>query len=117
MDQEIHQTDNSKKSQAPQLKLPARLDPSDDLRNYDFPEGFGSAFIEFTSVIEARRARKNIHLTKYGNRMVECGYLSENKFDKNDFTREPLIQVEKPTGEFEGLEKFAIDFNNDIKPK
>ena len=47
--------------------------------------------------------------------MVECGYLSENKFAANDFTREKLIEVEKPSGEFEGLEKFAIDFNNSSK--
>ena len=97
------------------MKLPSRLNPEDDPRNYDFPEGFGSAFIEFTSFLEAKRARKNIHLAKYGNRMVECGYLSEKKFADNDFTKENLIQVEKPSGEFEGLEKFAIDFNNSAK--
>jgi hypothetical protein len=91
------------------------LNPEDDPRNYDFPEGFCCAFIEFTSFLEAKRARKNIHLAKYGNRMVECGYLSENKFAANDFTREKLIEVEKPSGEFEGLEKFAIDFNNSAK--
>ena len=54
-------------------------------------------------------------MAKYGNRMVECGYLSEKKFADNDFTKENLIQVEKPSGEFEGLEKFAIDFNNSAK--
>ena len=91
------------------------MNPEEDPRNYDFPEGFGCAFIEFTSFLEAKRARKNIHLAKYGNRMVECAYLSEQKFDADDFTREPLIEVEKPTGEFEGLEKFAIDFNNNTK--
>jgi hypothetical protein len=87
------------------------LDPQDDARNYDFPEGFASAFIEFTSLYEARRARKQIHLAKYGNRMVECNYWDEGKFELADFTREALIRAEKPTGEFEGLEKYAIDFN------
>ncbi len=47
--------------------------------------------------------------------MVECAYLSEQKFAENDFTRENLIQGEKLSGEFEGLEKFAIDFNNSDK--
>ena len=89
------------------------MDPAEDTRNYDFPEGFGCAFVEFTSTTEARRARKGIHLAKYGNRMVECAYHDENKFDRNDFTREPLIKAEKPSGEFEGLEKFAIDFGDD----
>ena len=97
------------------MKLPTRLNPEDDPRNYDFPVGFGCAFVEFTSLLEAKRARKNIHLAKYANRMVECAYLSEAKFYANDFTREDLIQVEKPSGEFEGLEKFAIDFNNTNK--
>ena len=115
IDQEIHNQngENPKKQQtAPYLKMPPRLDPIDDIRNYDFPEGFGSAFVEFTSVYEARRARKNIHLGKYGQKTVECGYLDEGKFERSDFTREPLVQVEKPSGDFEGMEKFAIDFNN-----
>ena len=95
--------------------MPTRLNPEDDPRNYDFPEGFGCAFVEFTSFLEAKRARKNIHLAKYGNRMVECSFLSEEKFELNDFSRDPLIEVEKPSGDFEGLEKFAIDFNNSSK--
>jgi hypothetical protein len=45
--------------------------------------------------------------------MVECSFLDEGKFERDDFTREALIKVEKPSGEFEGLEKFAIDFNYD----
>jgi hypothetical protein len=98
--------------QAPQLKLPSRLVPEEDPRNYDFPEGFGAAFVEFTSFIEARRARKNIHLAKYGNRMVECSFINELKFEKDDFSREALIKIEKPSGDFEGIEKFAIEFTN-----
>ena len=85
----------------------------DDPRNYDFPEGFGSAFVEFTSFLEARRARKNIHLARYGNRMVECAFLDEPKFEANDFTMNALIKIEKPSGDFEGMEKYAIDFNNE----
>jgi hypothetical protein len=85
----------------------------DDPRNYDFPTGFGSAFIEFTSMYEAKRARRGIHLARYGSRMVECAYHDEGKFERNDFSLEETIKVEKPSGEFEGLEKFAIDFQND----
>ena len=48
------------------LKYKKKLDPLDDPRNYDFPLGFGSAFVEFTSVNEAKRARRFIHLLKYG---------------------------------------------------
>ena len=59
------------------------------------------------------RARKNIHLARYGQRMVESAFLEEGKFERNDFSREPLIQLERPSGDFEGIEKFAIDFNND----
>jgi hypothetical protein len=81
------------------------------VRNYDFPVGFGNAYVEFTSFTEARRARRNIHLGKYGPRTVECAFLDEKKFERNDFTLDPLIKLEKPSGEFEGIEKFAIDFN------
>lgn len=42
--------------------------------------------------------------------MVECAYHNEEKFDTNDFSLQETIKVEKPSGEFEGLEKFAIDF-------
>lgn len=94
----------------PQLKLPPRLDPTDDARNYDFPVGFANAYIEFTSFTEARRARRSMHLARYGPRMIECAFLDEGKFDKNDFSLDPLIKLEKPSGDFEGIEKFAIDF-------
>jgi len=53
----------------------------EELKNYELPEGFGSAFIEFTSVFEARRARRNIHLLKYNDALVECVYHDETKFD------------------------------------
>ena len=52
-----------------------------------------------------------MHLSRYSGRMIECGYLSEAKFEAWDFSPEPLIKIEKPSGEFEGLEKYAIDFN------
>jgi len=91
--------------------LPSRLDPLDDPRNYDFPIGFGSAFVEFTSISESKRARKSIHLAKYNGRMVECAFHNEIKFEKNDFSCDETIKIEKPSGEFEGLERFAIDFN------
>jgi hypothetical protein len=42
---------------------------------------------------------------------VECSYLNEAKFEKNDFSRGELIKIERPSGDFEGIEKFAIDFS------
>jgi len=62
-------TGEKKEKKKPEKVRPA---PSDDPRNYDYPEGYGSAFVEFTSVSEARRARRNIHLLKYDGRVVEC---------------------------------------------
>jgi len=43
--------------------------------------------------------------------MVECAFHNETKFEKNDFSCDETIKIEKPSGEFEGLERFAIDFN------
>ena len=99
------------------MKLPPRQDPMEDIRNYEFPEGFGNAYVEYTSVQEAKRARRGIHLARYGYKMVECVYHDESKFERNDFTKEQTIKIEKPSGEFEGLEKFAIDFQNDAPHK
>ena len=42
------------------------LHPLQDRRNYDYPDGFGSAFVEFESIGDAVRARRGIHLLKYG---------------------------------------------------
>lgn len=57
-----------------------------------------------------------MHLGKYGARVVECAFVEESKFERGEFGRgadELLIKIEKPSGDFEGIEKFAIDFNND----
>jgi RNA recognition motif-containing protein len=87
-----------------------KLAPDDDPRNYDYPTGYGSAFIEFTSTTEAKRARRNIHLLKYNNRTVECEYHDEIKFELNDFSRVKPIKMEQRGQEFEGLENCAIEF-------
>lgn len=89
----------------------------DDPRNYDFPPGFGTAFVEFTSFTEARRARRCVHLAKYGKNMVECSYWDEGRFEREEFCGEELVKIEKPSGDFEGIEKFAIDFNFDSTVK
>lgn len=82
----------------------------EDPRNYDYPEGFGSAFVEFTSVTEAKRARRNIHLLRFNNRLVECEYHDEVKFELNDFKRLEPLKREIRDQEFEGLENCAIEF-------
>lgn len=86
------------------------LEPLDDPRNYDYPEGFGNAYVEFTSVVEAKRARKNIHLLRFNNRLVECEYHDEAKFALDDFRRPEPIKREIREEGFEGLENCAIEF-------
>lgn len=54
-----------KKKDKKKEKQKEKIKPEDDPRNYDFPEGFGNAYVEFTSMTEAKRARRNIHLLKY----------------------------------------------------
>lgn len=73
--------------------------------------GFGNAYIEFTSTQEAKRARKHIHLMRYDNRLVECEFHDENKFERNDFRGLEKIQLEIRGAEFEGVENLAIEFN------
>jgi len=68
-------------------KQKEELKPLDDPRNYEYPDGFGCVFVEFTSVTEARRARRNIHLLKYNGRLVEVEYHDEARYALNDFKR------------------------------
>lgn len=84
-DKEKNKSDKGDKEKKDKEK--DKMDPADDIRNYDFPIGFGNAYVEFTSVIEAKRARRNIHLLKYNKKTVECEYHDEHKFMMNDFTR------------------------------
>jgi RNA recognition motif-containing protein len=67
----------------------------EDPRNYEFPIGFGSAFVEFTSTIEAKKARKCIHLLKYNGRLIETEFFDEDKFYENDFSEIEVIVIEK----------------------
>jgi hypothetical protein len=63
------------------------LDPYNDIRNYDFPDGFGSAFILFKNTGDCIRARKAIHLMKYNkSQVVECVFLTEKKFQDDNFS-------------------------------
>ncbi len=91
-------------------KKDSTLDPLDDPRNYNFPFGFCSAFIEYTSVMEARRARRNMHLLKFNNRTVECEFHDERNFEENNFMRLEPEKLEIRGFEFEGLENCAIEF-------
>jgi len=51
------------------------FDPYEDIRCYDFPEGFGSAFVLFNSVPETKEARSHIHLLKYNEKqLIESVY-------------------------------------------
>lgn len=84
--------------------------PEEDPNNYDYPQGFSSAFVEFTSINEAKRARKYINLLKYAGRIVECEYFDEEKFERGDLSSEEVQKREKMGLEFEGLENCAIEF-------
>ena len=60
------------------------LHPLQDKRNYDWPDGFGAAFVEFEAIHEAISARKAMHMLKYGQETkkskaqhIECSYLTE----------------------------------------
>ena len=71
------------------------LHPLQDKRNYEWPDGFGAAFVEFEEMHEAIAARKGLHLLKYGQdtkktkaECVECSFLSEAQFRENLFSRE-----------------------------
>ena len=71
-----------------------------DQRNYDWPEGFGAAFVEFAETYEAIAARKSIHLLKYGQEtkktkaeFVECSYLTETQYKTNDFARDRMHYI------------------------
>ena len=57
-----------------------------DRRNYDWPIGFGAAFVEFEAIHEAIKARRAMHLLKYGvdnskkqpkAEFIECSYITE----------------------------------------
>ena len=62
------------------------LHPLQDRRNYDWPVGFGAAFVEFDAIHEAIKARRAMHLLKYGvdnskkqpkAEFIECSYITE----------------------------------------
>ena len=62
------------------------LHPLQDRRNYDWPVGFGAAFVEFDAIHEAIKARRAMHLLKYGvdnskkqpkAEYIECSYITE----------------------------------------
>ena len=100
----------SSSDQTDKEKDKAKIDPRDDPRNYDFPVGFGNAYVEFTSVSEAKKARRNIHLLKYAGRTVECEFHDEIRFEANDFKPLQPVQIEERAQEFEGVENLAIEF-------
>ena len=69
------------------------IEAVDDIRNYDLPPGFGSIFVEFANEIDAKAARRNLHLLKYENRTVECCYWDEQMYADEKW--EPDDQDEK----------------------
>lgn len=90
------------------------LHPLQDKRNYDWPVGFGSAFVEFEAIHEAIKARKGIHMLKYGQdtkktkaEFVECSYITEAAFRDKEFERGKIHQVDD-------LAKVFVEFESSI---
>ena len=52
---------------------------------------------------------------RYDNKLVECEYHDEGKFERDDFTGLDKIKLESRGEEFEGVENLAIEFNEPEK--
>lgn len=85
--------------------------PTDNIRNFDFPEGFGNAYVRFESSEHAQEARKHIHLLKYGSKFIECMYHSYELYCDDNFRKPRMIKVEKADADYEGLQNCPIEFN------
>lgn len=48
--------------------------------------GVGRIFIEYEKIQEARTARRYINGRMYGEKSVECGYISKEKWENKRFT-------------------------------
>lgn len=59
--------------------------PTQDIRNYDFPPGFGNAFVEFESIDDCKKARKGLHLMKHSGKLIECSYWLEQQYKEKEF--------------------------------
>ena len=86
--------------------------PDEDPRNYDYPLGWGNAYIRFATEFEAKRARRAIHLMKYMEKVIEVEFYDRVKFMHSDFSTQEPTKREKMGFEFEGLENCAIEFTN-----
>ena len=86
------------------------LEPIDDPRNFDFPAGFGSAFIQFERLEDAIRARKEINMREYDSRRVETSYWSKDLFAVDVFDNITISKSEIREAGYVGIENLAIDF-------
>eukprot|EP00877_Chromochloris_zofingiensis_P006417 jgi/Chrzof1/2028/UNPLg00683.t1 len=50
------------------------------------PHGLGKVIIEYLDVNAAVKARNAMHGRKFGGKVVQAAYLSEEKFASNEFT-------------------------------
>ena len=56
------------------------IEPVDDIRNFDFIDGFGSVFIFFKHLEESKKAKHELNLRVYDGRIIESAYWSEELF-------------------------------------
>ncbi len=99
-----------KENPALRRKRPKAIEPIDDVRNFEFPPGFGSAFVKYENVEAARKARKEINMREYNGRRVEAGFWSSDLFDLGIFTNVSIIKSEVREAGYVGIENLAIDF-------
>ena len=86
------------------------VDPIDDPRNFSFPAGFGSAFIHFQNLEDARKARKEINMRVYSGRRVETSFWDLELFKLDIFNKIKISKNEIREAGYVGIENLAIDF-------
>jgi len=91
------------------------IEPVDDVRNFELPPGFGSAFIRFESIEVAKRARNEINMREYDGRRVEAGFWGEELFENDVFNTIRVVKSEIREAGYVGIENLAIDFADKSK--
>ena len=86
-----------------------------DQRNYDLVPGFGSVFVKYLDQESCTRAIRAINGVYYGDKIVQCGYWTEEWFNLGKFEAPPEIEQQEMGKEFEGLANLPIEFQEERK--
>ena len=68
---------NSQKEQKAELQAEA------DMRNYDLPEGFGHAYVEFFRPQDCQVVYRALNLMKYNEKIIECSFYNAEMYECN----------------------------------